>query len=49
VKWGYRCERIDLIPSSDTVAGGIAHRKAFFVIEAFLRPLRRLAHRGNRI
>jgi hypothetical protein len=48
VKWGYRCERLDLIASSDIPDGGAAHKKLFRVVDALLRPFRRLAHRTSR-
>jgi hypothetical protein len=49
VKWGYRCERVDLISSSDTLSGRIAHRRTFSVLGTFLRPLRRLTQRATRV
>ena len=49
MKWGYRCERIDLVPARDILAGGVTPRGHFSVIEAFLRPLRKLAQRATRI
>jgi hypothetical protein len=49
VKWGYRCERLDLIPSSDSLSGGPAYKRLVSVVDAFLSPLRRLAHRSTRV
>ncbi len=49
MKWGYRCERLDLIPSSETLRGEAVYKRLFSVVDAFLRPFRRLAHRTSRV
>jgi hypothetical protein len=41
VKWGYRCERVDLIASGDTLGGVPAFKRIGSLLDAFLRPFRR--------
>ena len=45
MKWGYRCERIDLIASGDALAGAPAFRRIGSLLDAFLRPFRRSSDR----
>ena len=41
MRWGYRCERMDLVASGDVLARVPAFKRIGSLLHAFLRPLRR--------
>jgi hypothetical protein len=48
VKWGYRCERIDLIASGEALAGVPTFKRIGSLLDTLLRPFRRSSDRATR-
>jgi hypothetical protein len=47
MKWGYRCERIDLVASGDALTGVAAFKRIGSLLDAFLRPFRKTSDRPS--
>jgi hypothetical protein len=49
VRWGYRCERTDLIPSGDDLTGVHAFKRIGSLLDAFLRSFRKPPDRSTQV
>jgi hypothetical protein len=49
VKWGYRCERIELTTFVDTLGAPPAFRRIGSLLHALFRPFRRPTDRTTRV
>jgi hypothetical protein len=47
MKWGYRCERIDLMASGDALVSVPAFKRIASLLDAFLRPFRKPSDRPS--